>query len=218
MEPGNEVKPGNKAKIAILASGSGSNAQAIWRHFGAENSLVEVAYIGCNRPPHWAGIYERAAKDGLPVERFNRADLEGGALRRTLEGLGVQWVALAGFLMHIPPAFIEGFPDQILNIHPSLLPRFGGQGMWGMNVHEAVHAAALAEPDLRESGMTIHRVNAEYDKGEIVFQASVAIHPAEDDAEAIAQKVLALEHRYYPLVLEHLLTDTPFSPIPQSPS
>ena len=83
-----------------------------------------------------------------------------------------------------------------------------------MNVHEAVHAAALAEPDLRESGMTIHRVNAEYDKGEIVFQASVAIDPAADDAEAIAQKVLALEHQYYPLVLEHLLTDTAVSLVP----
>ena len=199
---------GSKVKLAILASGSGSNAQAIWRHFGAVDSAVEVAFIGCNRPPERAGIYERAAKDGLQVERFHRADLEGGGLRQRLEGLGVQWVALAGFLMHIPPAFIEGFPGQILNIHPSLLPRFGGQGMWGMNVHEAVHAAALADPDLRESGMTVHRVNAEYDKGEIVFQASAPIDPTTDDPETIAQKVLTLEHKYYPLVLAHLLTDT----------
>lgn len=214
MEPRNEVKLGNQVKMAILASGSGSNAQAIWRHFGAEDSPVEVVFIGCNRSRERAGIYERAAGDGLHVERFNRADLEGGALRRQLEELGVKWVVLAGFLMHIPSAFIDGWPDTIINIHPSILPRFGGQGMWGMNVHEAVHAAALAEPDLRESGMTIHRVNAEYDKGEIVFQASVLIDPAEDDAEAIAQKVLALEHQYYPLVLEHLLTDTPVSLIP----
>lgn len=203
-----------KVKVAILASGSGSNAQSIWRHFDADHPAVEVVFIGCNRPPERAGIYERAAGDGLRVERFRRADFEGGALRRQLEERGVQWVVLAGFLMHIPSAFLEGWPDSIINIHPSLLPRFGGQGMWGMHVHDAVHAAALAEPDLRESGMTIHRVNAEYDKGEIVFQASVSIDPTTDDPEAIAQKVLALEHQYYPLVLDHLLTDTPVPLVP----
>ena len=196
-----------KARLAILASGSGSNAEGLWRRFGSNHPFAEVAYIGCNRPAERAGIYARAEKEGLEVERFTRADLEGGALRAHLESLEVDWILLAGFLMKIPSDFIAGWPNRILNIHPSLLPRFGGAGMWGMNVHEAVHAAALEDESLRESGMTIHRVNDQYDEGEIVFQAATAIDPAQDQPEDIAAKVLQLEHRYYPEVVEHLIKD-----------
>ena len=207
-----------KTKLAILASGSGSNAQTLWRRFDASHSAAEVVYIGCNRSQSDAGIYDRAAADGRSVERFTREDLHGGELRRCLTALGVDWVLLAGFLMKLPPEFISGWPDQILNIHPALLPRFGGKGMWGMNVHQAVHAEALEDPSLRESGMTIHRVNAAYDKGEIVFQAKVPIDPSVDTAEDIAGRVLDLEHTYYPRIVESLLLDTRPPLAPSSPS
>jgi phosphoribosylglycinamide formyltransferase-1 len=196
-----------KVRLAILASGSGSNAEGLWRRFDADHPFAEVVYIGCNRPPARAGIYDRAEKAGRKAERFSREDLEGGALRGRLENLAVDWILLAGFLMKIPAEFIQGWPDRILNIHPSLLPRFGGAGMWGMNVHEAVHAAALEDESLRESGMTIHRVNEKYDEGEIVFQAATAIDPVQDQPEDIAARVLELEHRYYPEVVEHLIKD-----------
>lgn len=196
-----------KVRLAILASGSGSNAEGLWRRFDANHPQAEVVYIGCNRPPARAGIYDRAEKAGRQAERFTRADLEGGSLRAHLESLQVDWILLAGFLMKIPAEFIAGWPGRILNIHPSLLPRFGGSGMWGMHVHEAVYAAALEDESLRESGMTIHRVNEKYDEGEIVFQAATAIDPHVNSPEDIAARVLELEHRYYPDVVEHLIQD-----------
>ena len=195
-------------QVAILASGSGSNAQALWRHLG-EKSLAEVVFIGCNRGPERAGIYERAEADGLVVERFARKDLESGQLRKLLEARMVDWIFLAGFLMRIPRDFIAGWPRQIVNIHPSLLPHFGGQGMWGHHVHEAVWSAAEADVNFRTTGMTIHRVNENYDEGEVVFQAEVAIDPRTDDPSKIASKVLSLEHTYYPKVAEHLIRDEP---------
>ena len=143
------------------------------------------------------------------AERFSRKDLESGDLRKLLEARKVDWIFLAGFLMHIPRDFIAGWPRQIVNIHPSLLPNFGGQGMWGHHVHEAVWAAAEADENFRTTGMTIHRVNENYDEGEVLFQAAVAIDPRFDDPSQIAAKVLSLEHDYYPKVAEHLIRDEP---------
>ena len=123
-------------------------------------------------------------------------DLVDGTLAQRWKRRGIAGVVLAGFLVHVPERFLDAFPGKVLNIHPALLPAFGGQGMYGMRVHEAVHAAGV-----RESGMTVHRVNAEYDRGEILFQAKTALGQADEPAD-IAAKVLALEHRFFPQVVE----------------
>ena len=178
-------------RLAILASGSGSNAASIMRYFAdAEN--VEVAFVGCNRPPERAGIYERTRALGLETTRFTKSDLVEGRLLKTLQDAHIDWVILAGFLMHMPPAFVQAFTGRMLNIHPALLPKFGGQGMYGMHVHEAVIAAGE-----KESGMTVHWVTEAYDEGGIVFQASCEVNPG-DTPQDLANRVMQLEHTYYP--------------------
>lgn len=178
-------------RLAILASGSGSNAASIMRYFAdAEN--VEIAFVGCNRPPERAGIYERTRALGLETTRFTKSDLVEGRLLKILQDAQIDWVILAGFLMHMPPAFVQAFTGRMLNIHPALLPKFGGQGMYGMHVHEAVIAAGE-----KESGMTVHWVTEAYDEGGIVFQASCEVNP-DDTPQDLANRVMQLEHTYYP--------------------
>ena len=178
-------------RLAILASGSGSNAASIMRYFADEEN-VEVAFVGCNRPPERAGIYERTRALGLETTRFTKSDLVEGRLLETLQNAQIDWVILAGFLMHMPPAFVQAFTGRMLNIHPALLPKFGGQGMYGMHVHEAVIAAGE-----KESGMTVHWVTEAYDEGGIVFQASCEVNP-DDTPQDLANRVMQLEHTYYP--------------------
>lgn len=178
-------------RLAILASGSGSNAASIMQHF-ADAANVEVAFVGCNRPPERAGVYERTRALGLETTRFTKSDLVEGRLLETLQDAQIDWVILAGFLMHMPPAFVQAFTGRMLNIHPALLPKFGGQGMYGMHVHEAVIAAGETE-----SGMTVHWVTEAYDEGGIVFQASCEVNP-DDTPQDLANRVMQLEHTYYP--------------------
>ncbi|MGA1374069.1 MAG: phosphoribosylglycinamide formyltransferase [Flavobacteriales bacterium] len=185
----------DRVRIAVLASGSGSNAEVLCRHF-AQSRGVEVAVVGCNRPEEKAGVYARLRPFGIAVERVRAAELADGSAVNRFDALGVEGIVLAGFLVHVPESFIARYGGRILNVHPSLLPAFGGKGMFGMHVHEAVHAAGV-----RETGMTVHRVNGEYDRGEILFQARAAIEPG-DTPETIAAKVLELEHRFYPEVVE----------------
>jgi len=192
-----------QVRLAVLASGAGSNAEEIWKHF-EEHPFIEVAWVGSNRKD--AGVLERASAAGIPCSSFSRADWSLGAegpVGEHLRSLGVRWLALAGFLWQVPPSLLGMFGDRIVNIHPSLLPAFGGPGMYGHHVHEAVHRAFLAG-QTAQTGMTIHRVNERYDEGPILFQARLEIE-GEDTPASLAARVLRLEHRYYPQILQSLL-------------
>jgi phosphoribosylglycinamide formyltransferase-1 len=180
-------------RIAILASGSGSNAQRIMEHFRG-SALAEVVLVGCDQPA--AGVIQRAWDQGVASYLFNGAQLRDRSLLRELQGLRVDLVVLAGFLRLIPPDLVRAFPDRILNIHPALLPKYGGKGMYGHHVHKAVIAAGEVE-----SGITIHRVNEHYDEGAILFQATCPVLP-DDTPDTLAQRIHALEHAHYPRVVE----------------
>lgn len=183
-------------KIAVLASGSGSNAESIILHF-KDSKKARVSLVASNKPE--AFVLERAKKHLIPYFSFRKLDLEGGSVRDLLVQNKIDLVVLAGFLLKIPDNLIESFPDSIINIHPALLPKFGGKGMYGSFVHQAVKD--LGE---KKSGITIHYVNPHYDEGKIIFQKSVDILP-EDSPEDIAKKVQVLEHKYFPKVIESLL-------------
>lgn len=161
--------------------------------FFQDHENIEVAVVITNNPS--AGVVERAGKAGVPCELVPNAKVKDDLLN-ALRKFKVDVIALAGFLRMIPEDVISAFEGNMLNIHPSLLPKFGGKGMYGMNVHRAVK-----EANENESGITIHLVNAEYDKGKKLFQARVKLDGSESPEE-IAQKVLALEHKYYPRIIE----------------
>lgn len=185
--------------IAIFASGTGSNARKIIEHFKG-HADIRVGLIVTNKKD--AGVLEIARKHGIPTLTLNRYTFyETDYLLTDLRKFGTDLIALAGFLWLVPKYLLEAFPQRIVNIHPALLPKFGGKGMFGMHVHEAVKNAGE-----NESGMTIHFVNENYDEGDIIFQAKTAISPT-DSAADIAKKVLALEHRYFPVVIENLLVE-----------
>ena len=183
-------------RLAILATGSGSNAEKIMEYF-AHSSKGKVVLVAANKTT--AGVLTRAQKFGVPTFTFTRPELEEGLLLEKLQEEQIDWVILAGFLVKVPDELIRAFPERMVNIHPALLPNYGGKGMYGHHVHEAVKAAG--DPF---SGITIHLVNEHYDEGKIIFQAATAIAP-EDSAETIAAKVLALEHQYFAGVIAGLL-------------
>ncbi|MPR35481.1 phosphoribosylglycinamide formyltransferase [Salmonirosea aquatica] len=184
-------------RIAIFASGSGSNAEAIARYL-ADDTEVQISLILTNNPE--AGVIQRARRLHIPVLVFDRKTFyESDRIVEMLLNQKIDLVVLAGFMMLIPNVLIQAFPRRIINIHPALLPRYGGKGMYGHFVHEAVVAAGEVE-----SGITIHYVNEVYDEGEIIFQASCAISSA-DTPDDVARKVQALEHAHYPRVVGQLL-------------
>ena len=185
-------------RVAILASGTGSNAKALIDYFSNDPS-IEVAAVCSNRKN--AGVLDIAQEASIDNFSFSKVEMQEGALLEKLKSRDIDWVLLSGFLLKIPSEFLGFFEDRILNIHPSLLPKFGGKGMYGMNVHTAVF-----ESEESESGMTIHRVTEGYDEGDIAFQASVDISQC-NSAEEIASKVLALEHEYYPRIAEAMIKD-----------
>lgn len=187
-------------RIAILASGSGTNAQRLMEHF-AGSPLAEVVLVGCDKPG--AGVVRRAWDLGVPSYLFNGAALHEGTVQAELERAGTGLVVLAGFLRLLPTAFVHAWPDRILNIHPSLLPKFGGRGMYGERVHRAVLAAGE-----KESGITIHLVNERYDEGRVLFQAKCPVLPG-DDAEALAARIHGLEHAHYPALVENFARSLP---------
>jgi phosphoribosylglycinamide formyltransferase-1 len=184
--------------IAIFASGSGTNAENIIRYFtNSETGYVSVV-LSNNRK---AKVHERANKLGIPSFVFTRDELaEGKPVIDKLTGYKADLIVLAGFMNKIPDALLKAFPNKIINIHPALLPKYGGQGMYGMHVHEAVVDAGE-----KESGITIHYINEQYDEGEIIFQATCPVLPS-DTPEDVATKVHALEYEYYPPVIERLLS------------
>ncbi len=184
-------------KIAIFASGSGSNAQKIMEHF-KKNKYGEVALILTNKPD--AYVLQRADNFEIPSHIFDRKEFyETDRIPRLLKSLKIDLVVLAGFLWLIPKNILEAYPKRILNIHPSLLPKYGGKGMFGNKVYEM----AFNNQDL-ESGITIHYVNENFDEGEIIYQAHYRIEP-KDDLKMIHYKGQQLEHHHYPRIIENLL-------------
>src|SRR5690554_5376562 len=182
--------------IIIFASGSGSNAQTIINHFKNSDS-THVAAIFSNKEN--AGVLERAKKSGIPTEVFSKKDFSEEIFLEKIKKYDPKLIILAGFLLKVPDYLIKKYPNKIINIHPALLPKYGGKGMYGMRVHQAVF-----ENKEKESGMTIHYVNEHYDKGNIIFQESTTIEDC-TCPEDIALKVLALEHKNYPVIIEKLL-------------
>jgi formyltetrahydrofolate-dependent phosphoribosylglycinamide formyltransferase len=189
--------PKPQTNIAIFASGAGSNAEKIITHL-KDHPSITVALVVCNKPG--AGVLAVAENNGVNTlliekERFFRGD----AYLPVLADHGIDFIVLAGFLWKVPEALIRAYPRKIVNIHPALLPLYGGKGMYGNKVHEAVLAAKE-----KESGITIHYVNEHFDEGEAIFQARCAV-AATDTAELLAQKIHALEHEHFPVVVERVI-------------
>ena len=184
--------------IALFASGNGSNVQNIVEYFQA-NSSINPSLILTNKAN--AFVIERAKNLQIPFLVFNSAELRDGELiRATMLKHKIDFIVLAGFLLKIPDYLIELYPQKIINIHPALLPKFGGKGMYGDFVHQAVKDSGV-----EETGITIHYVNQRYDEGQIIFQKKVPVS-ASDSPNDIAQKVHALEYEYFPKVIADLLS------------
>lgn len=177
-------------RFAVFASGRGSNLEALFRAL-ADHPTAEIVLVASDRAG--AKALERAEDRGVATAVVDPAD--GRAMIERLESRAVDWIVLAGYLKRIPTAVVERWRGRILNVHPALLPKFGGQGMYGMNVHRAV-----IEAGERESGATVHIVDEEYDRGPVVAQRTVAVEP-DDTPEALAARVLEVEHRLLPAVV-----------------
>lgn len=184
-------------RIAIFASGSGSNAENI-ANFFKDSSEVKIVHIFTNKAD--AYVIERAKKLGIPCSIFNREDFyETKKITNKLSELKCDLIVLAGFLWLVPPALIQAYPNKIINIHPALLPKYGGKGMFGDNVHKAV-----VENKESLSGITIHYVNEHYDEGGVIFQATCDIEP-NDTYEDVANKVHSLEYKHFPKVINDIV-------------
>lgn len=184
--------------IAIFASGSGTNAENIIRYFADSNTIKVVVVLSNNRK---VGVHERVNKQGVPSFVFTRdAFAEGTPVIEKLAEYKVDFIVLAGFMNKISDPLLRAFPNKIINIHPALLPKYGGKGMFGMHVHEAVVAAGE-----KESGITIHYIDENYDEGTTLFQASCPVSSS-DTPEDVAAKVHALEYAHYPRIIEETLS------------
>lgn len=186
-----------KKRIAIFASGSGSNAQKLMEYFKYHDH-AEVALILSNNPD--AYVLQRADNFEVPTHIFDRQEFyHTDSVVQLLDKLKIDLVVLAGFLWLVPKNLLQKYPNKIINIHPALLPAYGGKGMYGDHVHQAV----LDAKD-EESGITIHFVNENFDEGEVIHQARFRIDP-EDSIDVIRFKGQQLEHQYYPKIVENLL-------------
>jgi len=184
-------------RIAIFASGSGTNAQKIIEYF-RDHKNIEVSLVLSNNPD--AFVLERASKLNIASYVFDRQLFyKTDQVHDILQDIGIDLIVLAGFLWLVPENMLKSWPNRIVNIHPALLPKFGGKGMYGDRVHKAVIAAGE-----KETGISIHYVNAVYDDGEIIFQEKFDILP-DDTPESIAERIHVLEHKHYPEVIEKLL-------------
>lgn len=186
--------------IAIFASGSGSNAEQIIKHF-QNHTNIRVSLVLTNNPN--ALVRERAARLNVPCEVFTRDEFyKSDHVLKLFAVHNIDFIVLAGFLWLIPDALIRKYPDKIVNIHPALLPKYGGKGMFGQKVHQAV----LDSGD-RETGITIHYVNENYDEGNIIFQKICRIKNG-DTPDSIQQNVHALEYKYFPIIIEKVINKT----------
>ena len=183
--------------MAVFVSGSGTNCENIIRYFSTSDRY-HVALVVSNRPDAYALV--RAEKLNVPTRVVNKAALnDSSVILPLLEQFDIHFIVLAGFLPLVPNFLIEAYPHKIINIHPALLPKYGGKGMWGHHVHEAVKAAGESE-----TGMTVHWVTPVCDAGEIIAQFRVALSP-DDSVEIIAEKEHQLEMKYFPKVVEDIL-------------
>ena len=179
-------------RIALFASGAGSNVENIIHYF-SNSKVLEFPLIISNRSD--ALVHERAKKYGIPSHTFKKNDFEDGKVLKLLQEKAIDFIVLAGFLLKVPDNLLKAYPDRVINIHPALLPKFGGKGMYGSHVHEAVVASGE-----KETGVTIHYVNENYDEGRIIFQAKCPVLPT-DSPDDVAAKVHALEYEHFPRVI-----------------
>lgn len=185
--------------IAVFASGSGSNAENLANHF--KNSVIgRISHIYTNKKD--AYVIERAIKLGISYTIFNKEDFQNSdKIVADLQQNKIDLIVLAGFLLKVPESLVQAFPQRIINIHPALLPKYGGKGMYGRHVHEAVVANRE-----KESGITIHYVNEHYDEGNVIFQAKCIVNE-DDTADDVASKVHALEYQCYPQIIAKILNE-----------
>ncbi len=184
--------------VAIFASGEGTNAQNMMNYFKTSN-IIKIALVVSNNPS--APVLVRAKKSAIPTLVINRHDFyENNTIIEKLKTAHIDWIILAGFLWKIPENLITAFPTKIINIHPALLPKFGGKGMYGMNVHEAVINAKE-----KQSGISIHFVNEQYDEGEIIAQHKCVVSEI-DTPVSLAEKIHALEKLFFPSAIEKIIS------------
>lgn len=185
-------------KIAIFASGSGSNAENLVHYF-SHHPLIEVSLVISDRKN--AFVHERMKRLGVPCFYMPATDFQNGSVLKILKEYSIDYVILAGFLKLVPTDLIRAFPNRMVNIHPALLPAFGGKGMYGMHVHEAVVASGASQ-----SGITIHFVNENYDEGEVIARFETPVLPSDTPAD-VAAKIHELEMKWFPVVIEQLITE-----------
>lgn len=183
-------------KVLLFASGAGSNVENIIQYFSKHE---EVAIVGVFTNNPVAKVLDKAEKYAIPTLIFNKQELNEGFVLDKIKELEPDLIVLAGFLWKFPEHIIAQYPNKIINIHPALLPKYGGKGMYGMNVHNAI-----LENKEKETGITIHYVNEQYDEGEFIFQQKVTIEDCAS-ADEIAAKIHALEHEHFPQIIEKLL-------------
>ncbi|MCQ2302822.1 MAG: phosphoribosylglycinamide formyltransferase [Bacteroidales bacterium] len=183
-------------RISIFVSGNGTNLQRIAEYF-ANDPEVEIANVVCNNPKAYS--IERAHNLGLPLRMVTKKEFNEEAFTQEMIALNPDLIVLAGFLLHLPDCLIKAFPKRIINIHPALLPKYGGKGFYGEHVHQAVVAAK--EP---VSGITIHYVNEIYDSGEIIFQAQCRLDK-DETPDTLAAKIHQLEQTHFPVIIEKVL-------------
>lgn len=185
--------------IAVFASGSGTNVENLIKYFSGINHM-NIKLVLTNNVQ--AGVLKRAARHGVESYVFSREEFyTTDKVKKKLLASNVDYLILAGFLWLVPGYLIDLFPGRIINIHPALLPKYGGKGMYGMRVHQAV-----IENKETESGITIHLVNNEYDKGNTIFQATCQVHP-DDTPEKLAARIHELEYKYFPVTIERLIRE-----------
>jgi phosphoribosylglycinamide formyltransferase-1 len=184
----------NLPRIAVFVSGSGSNAENIIQHF-RQTQTGEVVLMICNNPTAFA--LQRAVRLQVPALVIDKKTFQQKqTLLEILQAQKIDWIVLAGFLLLVPPYLLEAYPQRVINLHPALLPKYGGKGMYGMHVHEAVVANHETE-----TGITIHYANEHYDEGQIILQAKCALD-ASDTPETVAQKIHELEYAHFPQAIE----------------
>jgi phosphoribosylglycinamide formyltransferase-1 len=190
-------------RIAIFASGSGSNAENIVNYFNGKESKENISIPLIISNKNDAYVHERAKMLNIKSVTFTKSEFDTtNKVLNCLKENDIDFIVLAGFLLKVPENLIQAYPNRIINIHPALLPKFGGKGMYGDNVHKAV-----VEAREKESGITIHYVNENYDDGAIIFQAKCLVLP-EDTYEDVAKKVHTLEYMHFPAVIKNILNKT----------
>ncbi|KQX08727.1 phosphoribosylglycinamide formyltransferase [Flavobacterium sp. Root420] len=186
-------------KIIVFASGSGTNAENIIKYF-AKTKIANVVSIFTNNAS--AKVIERAKNHQIPVEIFSKNELLERNVLQKIQEIDPDLIVLAGFLLKFPENIIEKYPNKIINIHPALLPNYGGKGMYGMHIHRAI-----VNNKEKETGISIHYVNENYDEGGIIFQKNVAL-TEEDTPETVAEKIHELEQKYFPEIIQAVLEDS----------